>query len=186
MDRLEAPALAIRRARLDDVPGIHRIYNAAILETTATLDEAPWPWQRRLEWWREHEEDASSPVFVAEAAGAVAGFAYLSWYRRRSGYRYTREDTIYVDPAFHRRGIGLSLLTNVVGAARDLDMRTIVAGIEAGNVASLELHRRLGFELIGTERSTGCKFGRWLDCSWMQLLLDDSPEPPPGGSMRDE
>ena len=165
--------VAIRRATRDDLAAIHRIYNDAILTTTATWDEEPWPIDRREAWWEEHAADRSTPVLVAQApGGAVAGFAYLSWYRPKSGYRFTRENTVYVDPAFHRRGMGLALLEALLREASALGLHAIIASIEAENAASIALHERLGFALIGREREVGFKFGRWLDAVSMQLLLD--------------
>ncbi len=155
----------IRPAREADLPGIHRIYNDAILTGTATWDEAPWPFSRRELWWNDHVTDATTPVFVAIRAGAVVGFSYLSWYRQKSGYRFTREDTIYVDPAVHRMGAGRALLAPVVAAARDLGMRNVLA------IASIELHRGFGFQPVGTLHEVGFKFGRWLDSTTMELLL---------------
>jgi phosphinothricin acetyltransferase len=166
-----SPDFEIRPAREADLPGIHRIYNDAILTTTATWDETPWPFSRRELWWNEHVTDPTTPVFVAIRGGEVVGFSYLSWYRQKSGYRFTREDTIYIDPAVHRMGAGRALLAPVVAAAREHGIRSVLAIIEASNVASIELHRGFGFVPAGTLHPVGFKFGRWLDSTTMELLL---------------
>jgi len=116
------------------------------------------------------------PVFVAEVDGEVAGMSYLSIYRPRIGYRHTRENTVYVDQAFHRRGIGSLLLGRVIEAAAELNMRVLMAVIEASNEASIELHARLGYQRVGTAHRIGFKFGRWLDSTYMEYTfpaLDD-------------
>lgn len=165
-----APGFTLRPARRDDLPGINRIYNDAIRDTTATWDEAPWPMSQREEWWEEHEADPTSPVFVVAHEDDVAGFAYLSWYRSKTGYRFTREDTVYVDPRFHRCGIGQALLEAAIEAGRAHGIHALIAAIEASNEASLALHARLGFERCSLEREVGFKFGRWLDLVHMQLI----------------
>ena len=166
--------LHVRPATVADLPYIHAIYNDAILTTTATWDEAPWPYAQREAWWHEHAEDPGQPVFAAEIDGEFAGFAYLSLYRPKSGYRFTRENTVYVEPRFHGQGVGRALLECVLGAARSLDVHTVIAVIESTNEASLALHRSLGYEVVGTEREVGFKFNRWLDSTYMQVFLQQA------------
>lgn len=163
--------VCIRPAVRADLPGIHAIYNDAILNTTATWDEEPWPFERREAWWAEHEADPTTPVLVADANGTVAGFSCLSWYRPKRGYRFTREDTIYVHPDWQGRGLGRALLSALIERARELGLHVLLAVIEATNEPSIRLHASLGFEVVGTERETGFKFGRWLDATTMQLTL---------------
>jgi phosphinothricin acetyltransferase len=163
----------VRPSTEADLPRIHEIYNDAILTGTATWDYEPWPWERRLGWWSEHEHDPTCPVFVAEADGAVAGFSYLSHFREKAGYRFTREDTVYVDPALHRRGMGSALVSAVVDHARAGGMRAVIGGIVSTNEASLELHRRLGFVETARMPAVGYKFGCWLDLVFVQLTFPE-------------
>ena len=170
----EAEGFTIRPATAADLAAINRIYNDEVLHGTATWDEQPWSAEQRRAWLEDR--DASTPVLVAEAGGEVAGFGYLSQYRPKVGYRFTREDTVYVDPRFHRRGIGGELLVALIEAARRSDVHALIAVIEATNIASVALHERYRFELIGTEREVGFKFGRWLDSVYMELLLGDGED----------
>jgi L-amino acid N-acyltransferase len=169
----------VRPALERDLEAIQRIYNHEILTGTATWDLAPWPDAQRREWWAEHAADPSIPVLVADVEGAsgleVGGFAYLSIYRAKAGYRYTRETSVYVDPRFHRRGVGRALMEVQLASARALGLHALMAVIEAENVASLELHARLGFERVSHKRQVGRKFGRWLDSVEMELLLPLEP-----------
>ncbi|MGD9934084.1 MAG: N-acetyltransferase family protein [Dehalococcoidia bacterium] len=164
----------IRHARESDLQRIHEIYNDAVLTTTATWDYEPWPWETRLAWWREHEADPTCPVFVSEVGAEVAGFAYLSWFRSKIGYRFTREDTIYIDPAYQGMGLARPLLSRALEAARGDGMRTVLGVIEASNERSIRLHEGLGFVETARLPATGFKFGRWLDCVYLQLTF---PEP---------
>lgn len=169
-----APAVEVstRHALEEDLPVIQRIYNDAILTTTATWDEEPWEWERRLAWWRDHD-NPHEPILVAECDGTVVGFAYLTRYSAKSGWRFTREDTIYIDPAWHGRGIGRRLLGALIDEARRIGIHLIVASITTENEASLALHRAFGFERVGVFREAGFKFGRRLDTSFLQLVLED-------------
>jgi phosphinothricin acetyltransferase len=165
--------VSIRAATEADLPRIHAIYNDAVLTTTATWDYEPWPWEQRQAWWREHEHDPTCPVFVASVDGDVAGFSYLSHFRSKIGYRFTREDTIYVDPALHRRGLGTSLLSAVVEHARAGGMRALIGGIVSTNEPSLRLHERLGFIETARMPAVGYKFGQWLDLVLVQLTFPE-------------
>lgn len=162
--------LVIRAAATADLDAINRIYNAEIATGVATWDEEPWSAEVRATWFTERQA-ASDAVLVAVRADRVIGFAYLSPYRSKRGYRFTREDTLYVEPAEHRRGVGRALLGASIDAARAARRHALVAMIEASNAASIALHARLGFAEVGRKREVGFKFGRWLDLVEMQLLL---------------
>lgn len=162
--------LLIRRAVEADLPAINAIYNREVREGVATWELDEWPAARRLEWFHEHDD--ASPVFVAQSGGAVIGFAYLSTYRGRRGYQYTRENTIMVDTPYQRLGIGRLLLARAIEAGRALGLRTIVAWITSTNAGSIELHRAFGYTVVGEEIETGRKFGEWHSAVEMQLLLD--------------
>lgn len=160
----------IRPATHADLEAINRIYNHEVRTGVATWDEQPWPATLREAWFADRDP-ATEPVLVAVRAGSVVGFGYLSQYRARSGYRFTREDTLYIDPAHQRHGVGRALLAALIAAAREAGMHTLVAVIEAENVASIELHAHAGFTVAGRKREAGFKFARWLDVVELQLLL---------------
>ncbi len=165
--------VTIRDAVEADLERIDAIYNAAILDSIATADYEPWPAGRRLQWWRDHAAGDVTPVVVADVEGqTVAGFAALSLYSQKPGFRFTRENTVYVDPAFHRLGVGTRLMEELIGRAKAGGLHVILASIEAGNEGSIAMHERLGFRLTGREREVVFKFERWLDSVWMQLTLD--------------
>jgi L-amino acid N-acyltransferase len=163
------PMPTIRHATEEDLADIQRIYNEAIRTGTATWDEEPWTTKQRAAWFAAH--GGSQPVLCAQISTKFAGFAYLSLMSQKSGWRFTREDTIYIDPAFHGAGVGRALLTALLDEARNLGLRLIVASITWDNAASIALHRSLGFETMGTLHNAGFKFGRWMDTTYMQLDL---------------
>jgi phosphinothricin acetyltransferase len=122
------------------------------------------------------------PYLAAEADGHVAGYAYAGPYRPRPAYRYTVENSVYLDPAYYRRGIGSALLNELISQCTARGFRQMIAVIgDSANAASIALHRRAGFAMIGTHPNVGFKFGRWLDSVQMQLALGEgSTTRPPG------
>ena len=166
---MKSSAVTIRDCEARDLPALLRIYNEAIETGVATWDERPWTMAEREAWFAEH--GASTPVLVAEADGEVVGFAYLSMMSAKSGWRFTRENTVYVDAAVRGQGVGKQLLVALLERGRAIGVRLVVASITSTNEASLALHGRLGFEVVGTLKNAGFKFGEWLDTTYMQLDL---------------
>jgi len=118
--------------------------------------------------------DAGFPYLVAAIDGEVIGYAYAGPYRPRPAYRFTVENSIYLKPATHRRGIGLALLKRLLLECEARGHRQMIAVIgDSANAGSIGLHRRCGFQMIGTHPNVGLKFGRWLDTVMMQLSLGE-------------
>jgi phosphinothricin acetyltransferase len=163
-------AVTIRLARHADLPRINEIYNHYVHHSTCTYQEEPDTLEARLAWFEGH--GPAHPVTVAEIDGAVVGWGSLSPFRARSAYRFTVENSVYVDHAHHRRGIGAAVLLDLVARARVVGHRSIVAAIDADQPASLAVHAAHGFSEVGRLAEVGYKFGRWLDVVYMQLLLD--------------
>ena len=162
--------LVIRRAAEPDVGEIARIYNEAILNTTATFDIEPKTLEDRLEWFRDRTDDY--PVIVATVEGKVAGWAEIKPFGTRRAYRYTVENAVYVGPEYQGKGIGSALLEELVEIASGKEFHVILALIVAGNECSVRLHAKLGFEQVGVMREVGRKFDRWLDLLVFEKTLD--------------
>jgi L-amino acid N-acyltransferase YncA len=164
---------AIRPAAAADIPAIAAIYAHHVLHGSATFEEVP---PDEAEMARRHAAVTGRglPYVVAEEAGRVVGYAYAAPYRERSAYRFTLEDSIYLDPAALRRGIGRALLERVVADSTALGARQMLAVIgDSGNAGSVGLHRSFGFREVGVAEAVGLKFGRWLDTVTMQLALGE-------------
>lgn len=166
----------IRDATPVDAAAILPIYNHAALNTTAIWNEGASDLAGRQAWMAARHA-AGFPVIVAEVEGAVAGFGSYGPFRAFDGYRLTVEHSVYVDPARHRLGIGRLLLEALIARARAAGLHAMIGGIESGNAASIKLHQSLGFRDVGRLPQVGAKFGRWLDLSFLQLILDDRPAP---------
>jgi len=120
------------------------------------------------------------PYLVADVGGTIAGYGYCSLYRSRSAYRYTLEDSVYVRPGSEGRGVGGALLAELIRRCEAAGYRQLVAVIgDSANAASIGLHASQGFLHAGTLRSTGFKFGRWVDSVIMQRPLGPGDASPP-------
>lgn len=164
--------LTLRPATAADAGALAAVYAPHVLDGTATFEEVA-PDAADLAGRLAKVRAAGLPWLVAEVDGAVAGYAYAGPYNVRSGYRFTAENSVYVAPGRHGRGIGRALLAAVLEASAAAGVRRMVAFIgDSGNAASIALHRRLGFEDAGVLRAIGFKHGRWLDVVLMQRSLD--------------
>jgi phosphinothricin acetyltransferase len=110
-------------------------------------------------------------LVAVDEDGAVAGFGSLSPYRDRPAYRTSVEDSVYVHRDRQGLGIGKVLLASLLEVATASGFHAVLGRVVGGHEASIGLHRSLGFEVVGTEREVGRKFGRWLDVVLMQKLL---------------
>ena len=162
--------MLIRDAVPADLPEILTVHNAAIADTTAIWDEEQVGLADRKAWF-DQRTGAGLPILTAEIDGRVAGYASYGPFRPKSGYRYTVENSVYVAEGFHRRGVATALMAELIERARRGDVHAIVAGIESSNTTSIALHAKFGFTVVGVMPQVGVKFGRWLDLTWMQLLL---------------
>ncbi len=165
--------VAVRDLVLGDLPTITAIYEHHTLHGTATFDETPLSAGEMREKY-EKVRAQGLPWLVAEAEGAVIGYAYAMLFHARSAFRFTLEDSVYVDAAHQRRGAGRALLAELLARCEALGYRQMIAAIgDSQNHGSIGLHRAFGFEDAGIYKSVGMKFGRWLDVVLMQRALGD-------------
>jgi L-amino acid N-acyltransferase YncA len=163
----------IRPAAAADLPAITEIYEHAVRYGTATFELIP---PDLAEMTRRFGvlEDGGFPYLVAALEGRVVGYAYAGAYRPRPAYRFTVENSVYLQPAIHRRGIGMQLLQRLIADCEQRGYRQMIAVIgDSANAGSIRVHAKCGFEMIGTHPDVGFKFGRWLDTVMMQRALGD-------------
>jgi L-amino acid N-acyltransferase YncA len=163
------PLYKIRPAAGDDAEAIRAIRSDVIERSTAMWTTTPLTREDGEAWLAENL--ARRSAFVAESAGDVVGFANWAPWRPKDGYRYTVEDSVYLVAGHQGRGVGAELLRTLITGASDSGAHVMIACIEATNAPSVVLHARHGFELVGTAREVGTKFGRWLDLTMMSLAL---------------
>lgn len=161
----------VRAVRADDLDGVAAIAAHYVLNSTATFAETP----QTVAEWRERLDDLEGrglPFLVAEVDGEVAGYAYAGPWRPKPAYRYTVEDTIYLDPRHLGKGLGTALLGELVERAAKAGMRQMIAVIaDAAGDGSVALHRRFGFVEAGRLSDVGHKQGRWISTILMQRAL---------------
>jgi len=158
---------------------VARIYAHYVRTSAATFEVDP-PAAEEMASRFADLQARGLPYLVAERDGAVLGYAYAGLYRTRWGYRYTVEDSVYVDKDCIGLGIGRRLLSELIGRATALGFRQMIAVIgDSANAASIALHSQLGFRVIGALPSTGRKFDRWIDSVLMQRPLGDGNTTPP-------
>jgi len=167
------PQLHIRTACPADLPSVIAIYDHAVRTGTATFElETP----DLAEMTRRYESLTAGgyPYLVAIMEDVVTGYAYAGPYRPRPAYRFTVENSIYLAPHMQGRRIGTRLLQQLIEDCEVRGFRQMIAVIgDSANAASIGIHARAGFEMIGTHPNVGFKFGRWLDTVQMQRALGD-------------
>jgi len=181
-------SVIIRAATADDAAALAAIYGDAVLHGSGTFEEVP-PGADEMNRRRMAIVDKGLPYHVAEVDGAVSAYAYASPFRPRTGYRYTAEDSVYVAPWAKGKGLGGVLLTRVIADCEALGLRQLMAVIGGSeNLASIALHRALGFEVQGVMKGVGFKLDRWMDIVMMMkplnggmATLPDGPGLPLGG-----
>lgn len=166
--------LIIRPAQVSDFNEIQAIYALEVAEGTASFELTPPDLAEMTARWQAIRA-ADLPYLVAERAGQIAGYAYASPYRPRPAYRFSVENSVYVARAARGQAIGTVLLAMLIEQASLIGMRQMIAIIgDSANLASIRLHERAGFAPVGTLRSVGFKFERWLDTVIMQRALAPS------------
>jgi L-amino acid N-acyltransferase YncA len=176
---MSADGVVIRPSRVGDVAQIAAIYGYHVLHGLASFEEVP-PDIDELASRRRDILVHGLPYLVAERSGRVLGYCYAAPYRTRSAYRFTLEDSIYIDQAEVRRGVGKALLATVLDHCAELGYRQMVAVIGGSDTwPSIRLHAALGFTRVGVLPAVGFKFGSWVDIVLMQRALGLGSTTPP-------
>ena len=166
-----ARAFVVRNADIADMAAVREIYRQEVEQGLATFEESA-PSVAELEARRQAILALGLPYLVADAGGAVLGYCYASSFRPRPAYRATVENSVYVAGDARRGGIAEALLTELIARCAQAGKRQMIAVIgDSANTASITLHRKLGFRMVGTLESAGLKFGHWVDVVFMQRTL---------------
>ncbi|MDB5474429.1 MAG: hypothetical protein JWP99_1732 [Devosia sp.] len=153
-----------------DIPAITDIYRHYVEHSTATFDlDAPGPAYMAEKFG--HMAEQGHPIVCAEREGRLVGYAYASTYRPRPAYRFTCEDSIYLHPDAVGLGLGKTLLAALIEQSQAFGFKQMIAVITAESAASIALHEKFGFQIVGQHKALGLKFDRWLDIIHMQKAL---------------
>ncbi|MCI0360553.1 MAG: N-acetyltransferase family protein [Planctomycetaceae bacterium] len=178
---------SIRLATAADLPAINDIYNHYVLHCTCTYQTEPETIESREAWFAEHPPE-KYPVIVAELAelgtpqrafptepSRVVGWGSLSKFRPRAAYAPTAEPSVYIHHEFLGHGLGRVLLVELIARARAAGFHSLIGGSSADRAASVALQESLGFTRVAHLKEVGYKFGKWLDVTYFQLMLDGGP-----------
>ncbi len=168
----------IRDAVPADLPAIREIYNDAVLNTLAIWNEQTVDLENRQQWFNARQAQGYPILVIVDTANAVLGYASFGDWRPFEGFRHTVEHSVYVHPEQRGKRLGPQLLTELIKRAQAGDKHVMVAAIESSNGASIHVHKQLGFVTSGRMPQVGIKFGRWLDLTFMQLMLNPGALPP--------
>ena len=161
----------IRPSTDADMAAITGIYRHHVLHGTGTFEVDP-PTLADMQSRRAEVLARGLPYLVLQLEGEVAGFAYCNWFKPRPAYRFSAEDSLYLAPDCAGRGLGRQLLTELMAQAERAGVRKLIAVIgDSNNMASIGLHRGVGFTEVGVLKSCGWKFDRWLDVVLMDKAL---------------
>jgi len=163
--------LHIRPAKDSDIAAITAIYAYHVLHGTGSFETDP-PDAEEMARRMTDVVSRGLPYFVAESDNKIVGYAYAALYRTRIAYRFTLEDSVYIDHTQMGRGIGSALLEALIPACKAWGCKQLVAVIgDSENSASVKVHEKFGFQHSGVLRNVGFKFDRWIDTVLMQLPL---------------
>jgi L-amino acid N-acyltransferase YncA len=163
-----------RPSRDPDLPAITAIYAHHVLTGTGTFETVP-PTLEEMTARRADVVAKGLPFLVTEDRGQVLGYAYCQWFKPRPAYRFSAEDSIYLHPDASGKGLGKELLAMLCARAEDAGVRKLIAVIgDSANLASIGVHRSLGFDPVGVLKSCGWKFGKWLDVVLMDKSLGEA------------
>jgi phosphinothricin acetyltransferase len=166
----------VRDATEADMATVQAVYAHHVRHGLATFEVTPPSTQDMLAR-RARVRSLGLPYLTAEIDGQVVGYAYASSYRSRPAYRHTIEDSIYIANGFGGHGIGTALLGALIARCETGPWRQMLAVIgNSGNSGSIALHRRMGFRMIGMQKSVGFKLGQWVDTVMMQRALGAGDE----------
>ena len=168
----------IRDAVPADLLAIRDIYNDAVLNTLAIWNEQTVDLDNRQQWFNARVAQGYPILVIVDAADVALGYASFGDWRPFEGFRHTVEHSVYIHPEQRGKRLGPQLLAALIERAKTCHKHVMVAAIEGGNAASIHVHKQLGFVTSGRMPQVGIKFGRWLDLTFMQLMLNPGALPP--------
>jgi phosphinothricin acetyltransferase len=161
-------AFEIRAAVDADLEALNELYNHYVRETHVTFDVDPITMPARREWFTHYGTTGQYRVLVAATSTTVVGYASSSPYRAKEAYEPSVETSIYTAPGLSRQGIGSALYGALLPLLAQEDVHRAYGGIALPNDASIALHERFGFKLVGCFTEQGRKFGRYWDVAWYE------------------
>ena len=165
-------SVTVRAAGEADVAALNAIYNEYIVDSHVSFDTEPWTGEARRAWFAERTS-AGYPVLVAVEDGALVGCAWAGQWRSKAAYRGSVETTVVLAPDRTGRGVGTGLLKALIAELASSGFHTAIAIIALPNDASIAVHEKLGYTVVGTLEDVGFKDDRHWSTTIMQRRLSD-------------
>ncbi len=163
--------LLIRIANERDLPALTELYNYYVCNTAISFDLSPFSLEQRREWFKQYSSEGRYRLLVAQQEGRIVGYVTSSPFRAKAAYQTSVETSIYLNPELTGRGIGKELYLALFDSLQGEDVHRAYAGITLPNAASIALHRKLGFRVIGIYEEVGRKFGKYWNVQWYEKKL---------------
>jgi len=171
--------IRVRDAAGEDIAAIQAIYAHHVLNGISTFEEIP-PSADEMARRRDAVVESGLPYLVAEVGGRVVGYCHAAVYRARPAYRYTIENSVYVEDGMDGKGVGSALLRALIARCEAGPWRQMIAVIgDRANTSSIILHQNCGFRHVGILTGVGFKLGQWVDTVLMQRALGSGTGTPP-------
>ncbi|MCC7085414.1 MAG: N-acetyltransferase [Pirellulales bacterium] len=165
---------------IEYAPQILAILNEAIVNTRALYEYHPRTLESMTEWFAEKAAGKYPVIGAVNDDDVLMGFATYGSFRWRPAYKYTVEDSLYVEKRFRGQGVATRLMQELIDAAKSQDYHVVVGGIDSTNEPSIALHKKFGFRFCGRIEHAGFKFGQWMDLDFYQLILPTPAMPVDG------
>ena len=168
------PNLIFRSYKSKDANDVLNIYNFYIENGLSNFEEKKLTFKQFINFSNEIIK-LNLPFIVCEKNKLVVGFAFLNKFRNKSGYKYSFENSIYIDKDYTSIGIGSKLLKNlIIASKKNPKIKNIIAVIgNESSQRSIKLHKKNGFNIVGTLKKVGYKKKQWLDAIYMQKIVDE-------------
>lgn len=168
-DKTDLSLYSIRYAGLDDAEEMLALYAPYVTDTTVSSEYVPPSYEEYCDRIRTYT--AKMPWLCCEYNGEIVGYAYASPHRKRAGYQWSCETSIYTKMGWQRRGIAAALYTALGELLEHQGYYSIYVGITSPNPKSFAFHQAMGFEKMGAYQNSMFKFGQWRDVYWMGKSL---------------
>ena len=165
-------AFTTRLATVADAAAITEIYNQGIEDGAATFETEPRSVEEIAHVLREKGD--RYPTIVVESGGRLIAWAGATSYRARNAYAGIADHSVYVHRDWRGRGAGRIALEALVPEYARRGFWKLSSRIFPENEASLRLHERCGFRVVGTYERHGKLHGRWYDCVIVEKLIGDA------------
>ena len=163
--------ISFRNLENKDIRDVLKIYNYHIINGQSNFEEKKITYRNFLKLCTNIQKEGL-PFIVCLKSEKLIGFSYLSKFRSKSGYRFSFENSVYVDSKHIGFGIGTKLLKKLIQSSlKNKNIKTIIAVIANNSIASVKIHEKNGFKNIGIIREVGFKNNKWLDAIYLQKIL---------------